>query len=152
ITIVYIFQKLSPRLRWNNASTMRRCPVELTGKNSVRPSTIPSKIDNRKSFMKPLLLRAHQSECELPLPLPSRKPCRRQSFRSWLIAESPRPRAARDRHPPLFQISPSAKNRPCIRCRDKSRCVLFAGRIPLLHSASFLQFPQRRARPSPLLF
>src|SRR5260370_6619099 len=30
---------------------MRRCAVELTGRNSVSPSTTPSKIDNKKSFI-----------------------------------------------------------------------------------------------------
>src|SRR5438067_7330866 len=110
---------------------MRRCPVELTGKNSVRPSTIPSKIDNKKScitfplsafpfsfsrlrfyfsfsasqlFKKPLRLRARPSGSGSLLPLPSRKLFRRQSFRSWLIAGSPRPRAGRDRHPHDFKF------------------------------------------------
>ena len=41
ITMEYIFQYPSERLMCSNASERRRCAVELTGRNSVRPSTIP---------------------------------------------------------------------------------------------------------------
>ena len=45
ITTVYIFQYGLARSTWSNASTSLRCAVELTGRNSVSPSTIPSKTD-----------------------------------------------------------------------------------------------------------
>ena len=41
ITMVYIFQYASSRLIFISASAMRRCAVELTGRNSVSPSTMP---------------------------------------------------------------------------------------------------------------
>src|ERR1700736_1578530 len=50
ITIVYIFQNGSLSERWKRASQIRRCAVELIGKNSVTPSTIPRMTDRRKSF------------------------------------------------------------------------------------------------------
>ncbi len=43
ITMVYIFQYASSSGMCISASVMRRCAVELTGKNSVKPSTMPSK-------------------------------------------------------------------------------------------------------------
>src|ERR1700730_5876463 len=51
----YIFQKLSSRLIWarpsfvSTVSTMRKWAVELTGKNSVKPSTTPSRMEIRQS-------------------------------------------------------------------------------------------------------
>src|ERR1700730_18673283 len=96
-----------------------------------------------------LLLRVRPSGSGSLLPLRSRKLFRRQFFRSWPIAGSLRPRAERGRHPPRFQILLSAKNRRCIRCRDKSRCDLFAGRNRGLHSASSLRYRPRPAHPSP---
>src|ERR1700730_1533870 len=50
ITIVYVFQNGSLKERWKRASQIRRCAVELIGKNSVTPSTIPRMTDRRKSF------------------------------------------------------------------------------------------------------
>jgi hypothetical protein len=38
-------QAESPSGIFINASAMRKCAVELTGKNSVRPSTMPNKTD-----------------------------------------------------------------------------------------------------------
>src|SRR5260370_14561881 len=35
---------------WQSASLIRKCVVELTGKNSVNPSTIPSSTDNQESL------------------------------------------------------------------------------------------------------
>src|ERR1017187_6743742 len=48
-----IFQYPSPRSMCSNASQMRRCAVELTGKNSVRPSTTPSRAASRYVFNHP---------------------------------------------------------------------------------------------------
>jgi hypothetical protein len=41
MTIVYIFQKLSCRFKPKSASAIRRCAVELIGRNSVSPSIMP---------------------------------------------------------------------------------------------------------------
>ena len=43
MTMVYIFQYASSSGILISASAMRRCAVELTGKNSVKPSTMPNK-------------------------------------------------------------------------------------------------------------
>jgi hypothetical protein len=45
MTMVYIFQYASSSGIFISASVMRRCAVELTGKNSVKPSTMPSRTD-----------------------------------------------------------------------------------------------------------
>src|SRR5262244_1483254 len=50
ITMVYIFQYPLPRSICINASVILRCAVELTGKNSVSPSTIPKTTLNRYSL------------------------------------------------------------------------------------------------------
>src|ERR1051326_8943141 len=45
----YIFQNGSSRWMCRSASVMRRCAVELTGRNSVRPSTTPNNKESRYS-------------------------------------------------------------------------------------------------------
>ena len=45
MTMVYIIQYGSLSGIFMIASAMRRCAVELTGKNSVKPSTIPKRMD-----------------------------------------------------------------------------------------------------------
>src|SRR5690242_14801938 len=43
MTIENVFQNGSARSRPSSASVIRRCAVELTGRNSVKPSTTPSR-------------------------------------------------------------------------------------------------------------
>ena len=51
MTIVYIFQyEIVQSGIFIRASAMRRCAVELTGKNSVKPSTIPNRTDKKYGF------------------------------------------------------------------------------------------------------
>jgi hypothetical protein len=45
--MVYIFQYGSSSGSFISASVMRRCAVELTGRNSVKPSTIPKRTDKK---------------------------------------------------------------------------------------------------------
>ncbi len=45
MTMVYIFQYASSSGIFINASVIRKCAVELTGRNSVSPSTIPRMTD-----------------------------------------------------------------------------------------------------------
>jgi hypothetical protein len=47
ITTENVFQKASASDTPSSASTTRRCAVELTGRNSVRPSTTPSSAASR---------------------------------------------------------------------------------------------------------
>ena len=47
MTMLYIFQKPFLRSIWNSASAIRRCAVELTGRNSVSPSMAPSRTERR---------------------------------------------------------------------------------------------------------
>src|SRR5689334_16365742 len=49
----YIFQNGSSRWICSSASVMRRCAVELTGRNSVRPSTTPNNNESRYSCKTP---------------------------------------------------------------------------------------------------
>src|SRR5438477_3218595 len=51
MTIENVFQKGSARSRPSSAWLIRRCAVELTGRNSVSPSTMPSSSARRYSFM-----------------------------------------------------------------------------------------------------
>jgi hypothetical protein len=46
-------QAESPSGIFINASAMRKCAVELTGKNSVKPSTIPKRMDRIYGLKKP---------------------------------------------------------------------------------------------------
>src|SRR5207244_8363739 len=110
--------------------------VELTGRNSVSPSTIPRKTDNKKSCMccsaqtsKSVTVRAPPHLVRLfgsgpLLPLPQRRSCHRQSFWSWRRPRLLPPHAARDRPEPPSRISLWARNRPCTRCHDRFRCDL----------------------------
>ena len=52
MTMLYIFQKPFLRSIWNNASAIRRCAVELTGRNSVRPSMNPEQ-DRKQVIVHP---------------------------------------------------------------------------------------------------
>src|SRR5580704_12684333 len=49
----YIFQYPSDRLMCSKASESRKCAVELTGRNSVRPSTMPRITDSKYGFNRP---------------------------------------------------------------------------------------------------
>ena len=53
MTMENIFQKPSPREMPIKYSQIRKCAVELTGRNSVTPSTIPSSKASRYEFKKP---------------------------------------------------------------------------------------------------
>src|SRR6185312_8375383 len=53
MTMEYIFQKPFCRSMPSRASEMRRCAVELTGRNSVRPSMMPSRTERKLSCKTP---------------------------------------------------------------------------------------------------
>src|SRR6266446_9867400 len=155
MTIVYIFQKPSCRSIFSSASAIRRCAVELTGRNSVSPSTIPRKTDNKKSCicsdaktLKPITARAPPHRVR-PfgsgplLPLPPRTSFHRQSFRSSRRTRLLQRHAVRDRPEPPSRISLWAENRPYTRCHDKFRCDLSADQSLSPHSESFLRRPLR---------
>src|SRR2546423_12575543 len=71
--------------------------------------------------------------------------CRRRFSRSWPHSPQRSPLYRPYRPPLRLPLSLSGGNRPCIRCRDKFRCVLSAGQILSLRSPSFPRSPARRA-------
>jgi len=53
MTMVYIFQYASSSGIFMRASVIRKCAVELTGRNSVKPSTMPVGQTANKDSKKP---------------------------------------------------------------------------------------------------
>ena len=111
-----------------SASAMRRCAVELTGKNSVKPSTIPKRMDRMYGLKKPPGLLLYQSGIAARARgretlNPGR--CRRQERLHPICTPERRPaRCSRSRQNGLSVARPRCApgcGRRCSSCRRRRR-------------------------------